>query len=201
MTHPLLTENAKRVIGAVVRERVDEQVDAALLEALGPPSVLTPELREALSEVIADDVPAALAVALGTEPASGAVDGVASALCEAVAGVQREELTRAAGELPDRLVADFAGDLDEVLLEMAVEDTLRANAAANAAALRLLESRLQRVLASPRDVREAAVREALEVERVRLNSRSGRRFARALSHALSQMHGEPVRVLSELEAS
>lgn len=197
MTHPLLTGDAERVISAFVKERVDEQVNAALEETLGPPSRLTPELREALSEIVADRVPRAVDVALGMEPepTPGAIDEAARSLCEWVAGLHAVDRETADTELSDRLTAEFAGDFDEALLEVAVEDTARWDAAANDAALRLLETRLQRALASPHDVREAAVREALDAERVRIGRRDAHRFVRVLS----RLHGERVQLL-ELEA-
>lgn len=166
MPHLLLSDEFRQTLG--------EMVDATVRDALAR-DVRDGGLGRAVQEAVDEE--------LGL-PARAAIDEAARAILEAIADVHAQELAASALELPDLLEVKLDGALSEEshLALSAVDDTLRADEAVNAAALRLLEKDLRRALASPQLAeRKRTVMAVVEAERERLFRRDQRRVARAFA--------------------
>jgi hypothetical protein len=155
-----------------------------LLEALCEAG-LDNQISEAVERAVDRGVHEAVDERVGVSAPRETVEEAATGILEAVAQFHAHDLANAEVDLPDLLEAELGGRIDEILLEQVAADTLKADAGAHAAALRLLETALPVALASPPGVRARRVDMLLDGERSRLARRERSRPARARSNLLA----------------
>jgi hypothetical protein len=153
VTHPLLTGENRRLLEAAISDAVGEQVGKALDTYLS---------REPREDTTAEHATARI--------------------MEAVATFHADDLAHAEADLPALLDDALGGVMDEPAALLAVEDVIRSDRGAHAAAADRLAGAIREAVALPATQREARVEELLAAERQRLKRRDRTRVRRAVGN-------------------